>query len=249
MGGYSALPPVYDRWQHSYGKDYTSLIYPRLRAQLRALRLTKTSMLDLACGTGSLAIRMARSGWAVRGVDVSPGMIAEARAKADRAGLAIPFSCQDMRRFRLGETVDLVTCMFDSLNHLLTPRDLKDAFASVRNSLRDGGFFVFDLNNERCYKHHWRGSSAMHGEDFSVVLESSYDAPTHRGAIEVTVFEREAEGFRRTRETVQERFYTRQEVVELLRASGFSRIRAREFNFTPHPEFGALKSWWVAQAS
>jgi SAM-dependent methyltransferase len=246
--GYSALPHVYDRWQRSYGKDYTSLVFPRLRTSLRALRLSPGSMLDLACGTGSLAVLMARAGWRVTGIDASAGMVAEARLKAQRAGLNIHFSCQDMRSFRLEGKVDLVTSMFDSLNHLLSLRDLRRAFRSVRRSLRPDGFFIFDLNNERCYRHHWRGSSAMHGEDFSVVLESTYDQGRKLGSIEVTVFDREGGGFRRGRETVRERYYPRAEVQEALKASGFYKIRAKEFNFTPHPEFGTLKTWWVAQA-
>jgi len=246
--GYSALPPVYDRWQHSYGNDYTTLIFPRLRSTLRSLRLPPGSMIDLACGTGSLALLMARAGWNVAGIDVSPGMITEAQRKARREHFNVHFFCQDMRSFGIDGEVDLVTCMFDSLNHLLTREDLRRAFRAVRRSIRAGGFFIFDLNNERCYKRHWRGSSAMHGDDFTVVLESSYDRSRKLGSIEVTVFDRAGSGFRRAQEVVRERYYPRTEVRQALQASGFSSIRAREFNFTPHPEFGPLKSWWVVQA-
>jgi len=246
--GYWALPPVYDRWQRSYGNDYTTLIFPQLRATLRSLSLPPGSMIDLACGTGSLALLMARAGWSVAGIDASPGMITEAQRKARRERLRINFSCQDMRSFTIDGEVDLVTCMFDSLNHLLSLQDLRRAFRAVRRSIRTGGYFIFDLNNERCYKRHWHGSSAMHGDDFSVVLESSYDRSKKLGSIEVTVFDRAGSGFRRRREVVRERYYPRTLVREALQTSGFSSIRAREFNFTPHPEFGPLKSWWVVQA-
>ena len=88
----------------------------------------------------------------------------------------------------------------------------------------------------------------MHGEDFSVVLESQYDQRRRLGAIEVTVFDREGGLFRRRHEVVRERYYPRIEVRQALQTSGFQRIQSREFNFTPHPEFGNLKTWWVAQA-
>ena len=246
--GYSALPPVYDRWQRSYGSDYTTLIFPRLRATLATLNLAPGRMVDLACGTGSLALLMARDGWQVTGIDASPGMILEARRKAARAQCSVTFSRQDMRTFRAGANVDLITCMFDSLNHLLTLRDLRRALVAVRSNLRPGGYFIFDLNNERCYRHHWRGDSAMHGGDFAVILESRYDRQRRMGSIDVTVFDREGKGFRRQRERVRERYYPRREVWPALRAAGFKNIHAREFNFTPHPEFGPLKTWWVAQA-
>lgn len=247
-GPYSALPPVYDRWQRSYGHDYTTLIFPRLRTTIRSLRLAPGSMIDLACGTGSLALLMARAGWRVEGIDGSRGMISEARRKAHGRELEVSFSCQDMRSFRASTEVDLVTCMFDSLNHLLTLHDLRLALVAVRRNLRQGGHFIFDLNNERCYRHHWRGSSAIQGEDFSVVLESHYDQPRRLGSIDVTVFDRKGDDFKRSHEVVRERYYPRKDVHAALRAAGFGRIQAREFNFTSHPEFGMLKTWWVAQA-
>jgi len=246
--GYSALPPVYDRWQRSYGSDYTTLIVPRLRATLATLNLPPGSMVDLACGTGSLAMVMARDGWQVTGIDASPGMILQARRKAMREQRSVSFLRQDMRTFHTGTRVDLITCMFDSLNHLLTLRDLRRALVAAHRNLRSGGYFVFDLNNERCYLRHWRGDAAMHGRDFAVILESRYDRRRRLGTIDVTVFDREGKGFRRERERVRERYYPRAEVRSALQAAGFKNIRAREFNFTPHPEFGPLKTWWVAQA-
>ncbi len=67
--GYSILPPVYDRWQRTYGKDFSSLILPRFLSSLRLHRVPKSPMLDLACGTGTLALMMARRGWEVWGID------------------------------------------------------------------------------------------------------------------------------------------------------------------------------------
>ena len=60
--GYRNLPPYYDRWQKSYGKDFSTLIFPRLLASIRPHRIGGRTMLDLACGTGTLALLLARRG-------------------------------------------------------------------------------------------------------------------------------------------------------------------------------------------
>jgi len=57
--GYRNLPPYYDRWQKSYGKDFSTLILPRLIASIRVHRISGRTMVDVACGTGTLALLMA----------------------------------------------------------------------------------------------------------------------------------------------------------------------------------------------
>jgi ubiquinone/menaquinone biosynthesis C-methylase UbiE len=56
---YEVLSRVYDPWQKSYGKDYSTIILPQLLATIKFLGIPKSTMLDLACGTGALAVLMA----------------------------------------------------------------------------------------------------------------------------------------------------------------------------------------------
>ncbi len=101
------------------------------------------SAADLGCGTGLFARELAlRWGVPVIGVDLSPAML---RFAADNCrGSRVVLLRQDLRRLRLPWPVDLVTCNFDTLNHLLQERDLRPAFEAVRRNLRPGGHLIFD---------------------------------------------------------------------------------------------------------
>ena len=83
------------------------------------------SACDLACGTGTTAVALAREGIEMFAVDLSPVMCRLAREKAHRARLPLRVLCADMRRFRLPESVDLITCEYDALNHVPRKADLR----------------------------------------------------------------------------------------------------------------------------
>ncbi len=99
------------------------------------------SLLELGCGTGSMLSRFTgmRS---VTGLDRSPAMLAIAAAKVPRAELVEA----DMSSFSLGRHFDVVVCVFDSLNHLLTFDAWLSTFDAVAAHLADDGLFVFDVN-------------------------------------------------------------------------------------------------------
>jgi len=75
------------------------------------------SCCDLACGTGSTAVALAKRGLKVYAVDLSPTMCELAQKKALREHAEVEVIEADMRRFRLPVKVDLITCEFDALNH------------------------------------------------------------------------------------------------------------------------------------
>jgi SAM-dependent methyltransferase len=99
------------------------------------------SVLELGCGTGSILTRLDGIP-SLTGLDHSPEMLAVARAKVRRARLVEG----DMAAFRLDEQFDVVVCVFDSLNHLLTFDAWQSMFRSVYDHLRPGGLFIFDVN-------------------------------------------------------------------------------------------------------
>lgn len=99
------------------------------------------SLLELGCGTGSLLERLTDIPTLV-GLDRSPEMLAIAGAKVPRAQLVEG----DLASFSLGRRFDVVICIFDTLNHLLTFDAWLSAFDAVTAHLADGGLFVFDIN-------------------------------------------------------------------------------------------------------
>lgn len=245
--GYRVLPLVYDRWQQTYGADFSTLIHPRLIATIDRHRIPTTSLLDLACGTGTLGLLMSKRGWTVWGVDASMLMVDNARRKFRSARRAGTILRQDMRSVRLPVRVGLVTSMFDSINHILSRRDLLRVFRGVARVLAPGGYFIFDVNNERCFRKLWVSTQAVEHRDFTLVLRNRYERSRRRAFSFVTVFLRSGNRYERFGEVVQERWYPKPELRKLLCNTGFAVLESEDFNFTDVPEVGAIKTWWVVR--
>jgi SAM-dependent methyltransferase len=104
-------------------------------------------LLDLGCGTGELAIRLANKGFDVIGVDLSEQMLAIAQMKAEERGVHVLFYQQDMRHFGPFEPFDTIAIFCDSLNYLLEDEDVVTTFSRVYDQLRPGGLFLFDVHS------------------------------------------------------------------------------------------------------
>jgi SAM-dependent methyltransferase len=104
------------------------------------------SVLDLGCGTGAHAVRLAARGYEVVGVDLSEGMLDGARKRAESAGsVELDLIQGDIRTVRLDRTFDAVICMFAVLGYQTSDADVAGALATVRMHLAPGGPFVFDV--------------------------------------------------------------------------------------------------------
>ena len=104
----------------------------------------KTS-LDLACGTGVLCRILQQAGLQAWGMDFSPGMIEIAR----EAGEGVHYDVADMITYRPDRQFDLVTCTGDALNHILEKENVAQIFENVYACLAPGGYFIFDILNEK----------------------------------------------------------------------------------------------------
>lgn len=101
-------------------------------------------VVDLACGTGHHARRLARRGYRLTALDLSAASIAFLREEARREDLPVDAVVGDMSNFRLPEPVDAAICMQDSQGHLLTNEALLAHLRAVAANLRPGGVYVFD---------------------------------------------------------------------------------------------------------
>jgi SAM-dependent methyltransferase len=245
--GYKVLAAVYDRWQASYGKDYSSLIFPRLLRTFREYSIAAGCLLDVACGTGSLALLLRPYGWRIWGVDGSAGMVREARRKCQPFRPQIIIRHQDMRQLHVGTRVDVCTCMFDSINHLTSLRDLRATVRGIRKALNPGGWLIFDVNNERSYRTLWNGSLTLDHADFTLDFVNSYHPARRLAQSHVRLHWKGRVARRDQEETVFERCFTRSELRGALNGSGFEVHSADDFNFAGIPEVGELKTWWVAR--
>lgn len=106
-------------------------------------------ILELACGTGRCVLHLAAAGFDVTGIDISPAMLALARAKAERAGFLgrLTLVEGDMRAFSLGRRYSLILIALNSLMHLESREAQGQAIACAARHLAPGGRFVVDLFN------------------------------------------------------------------------------------------------------
>lgn len=250
VNSYRYLSQIYDQWEKLMGASFSMLIFPKLQQVLERTHRPIQKMVDLACGTGTLAIAMAKMGVEVIGIDLSEGMLEKARAKAKKAGLSIPFFCQDMRSFSLTEKVDLVTSFYDSLNHLLTPEDLQQAFDAVAGNLNPGGLFIFDVNNKNCFEKLWQGTSVFHHDEFTLILENTFDEKSFRAQSLSTLFRRKDKGplFEKATELCEERYYPDEVIYNGLNGAGFKVLEKEDFNpFWEIISIGPVKEFWVCE--
>ena len=109
------------------------------------------AILDIGCGTGRHAVELARAGYAVTGIDLSSGMLREAGAAAERAGVELELVQADATSFDLGREFDAAVCLCEGSFGLLGSDDAFEHDAAVLRrafaALRPGAPFVLTLLN------------------------------------------------------------------------------------------------------
>jgi SAM-dependent methyltransferase len=143
---YEAMAPAYDDFTAHH--DY-ELWLGNLLPQLQRLGLRGNRLLDVACGTGKSFIPMLERGWKVTASDISPAMVELARAKV---GDAANLSVADMRELPTFGEFDLVWCLDDAVNYLLSGEELERALRGMRRNLAPGGLLTFDVNTIDTYR-------------------------------------------------------------------------------------------------
>lgn len=130
-----ADPVVYD-WENSEFE-------PDGPFHLALAQETGGPVLEIACGTGRLAIPLARQGVEITGLDIVPGMLARARQKA--GALPVEWVEADARCFELGKQFNLIFVSSAGMQHLLTRCDQEAALGCIRRHLAPGGRFTFSV--------------------------------------------------------------------------------------------------------
>lgn len=221
---------AYDALAASYDGLMADGSYRR-RAAFLERRLRKSAVpvrrvLDLACGTGTIACLLAQRGYEVLASDASEEMLTQAASKA--AGLERPplFLHQDMPRLRLDQPVDAVVSTLDSLNYLTAERDLRETFRRVRRALMPGGLFLFDVNTP--YKlRRMDGQLYMDETEESVcVWRTFFSEKKQVCAYQVDLFCLRPDGaWDRSFEEHRERAWSEEALRRYLAEAGFSSIR------------------------
>jgi len=244
---------IYEQYARVYDQSgqvaFSLKMIPYLDKLLERHRVPQHSLADLACGTGTVAHSFAKQGWEVYGVDASPNMLAEARLKGEQTGQRVALSQQDMRHFVLPHAVGLVTCLYDSLNYILTQSDLSQVFHRVASMLLPGGVFIFDMNTHEMLEHVWGNNTFfVEGKDLALVMGSSYESATGLGTVHMVGFVRQENGlYQRFEEDHVEAAYEVSDIHAAIEGADLSVEAAYEcFSFDP-PDDETRRILWVCR--
>lgn len=244
---------IYDHYARVYDDSgqiaFSIKMIPYLDDLLRRHPAPGRSMLDLACGTGTVALSFAQQAWEVYGVDASSGMLDQARQKAEQTGQNLTLSQQDMRRFVLPDPVALVTCLYDSLNYMLTLADLEQVLRGVAAALLPGGVFMADMNTQVTLEQVWGNNVFfVEREDMALILRSGYEPKTRLSTVHIVGFVRQEDGlYSRFDEHHAEIAYEDDELRTALERAGLQLEASYKcFLFEP-PDAETRRVMWVAR--
>ena len=235
MDAYHALAVSYDRLTNDIDYAAVADFYKEI---LKMEGLQPRTAVDLACGTGSVAILLAESGMQVIGVDMSEEMLCVATQKAQNMDNAPLFVCQKLQELSLPRGVDLAVCALDGMDYITDPLDCQEAIRRIYRSLNPGGCFIFDVNTPEKLQ-------AMDGqvfldedEDVYCVWRGEFDEETNICSYGMDLFQRQGQSWIRNFEEHREYAYSQEQLVEYLRTAGFTNIKVYGDRRLSSPEAG-----------
>lgn len=186
--------------------------------------INRKDYLDLACGTGNVAINIADSFEDSCAVDLSEDMLTIAYDKFQQNNINCQFLCQNMSELSLGKKFDLITCVLDSTNYIVEDEDIQNYFKAVSNHLKDDGIFIFDINSY--YKITQILGDNIYtydNDDIFYVWENQLEDDVVN--MFLTFFVKDKNGYRRFDEEHTERGYTESQIEELLENANLQVIK------------------------
>jgi len=244
MEAYRNLATSYDRLTNDV--DYSSIVEFYWEILSREDLQPRTAV-DLACGTGSVALLLAGKGLQVTGVDISPEMLCMASQKAENLDNRPIFVCQKLQNLHLPVGVDLAVCALDSMDYITDPADCQAAIRRVYKALNPGGCFIFDVNTPEKLK-------AMDGQvfldeddDVYCVWRGEFDDDSNICTYWMDLFQREGNVWHRSYEEHREYAYSAEQLVAYLKEAGFTGIQVYGDRKRTAPETGEQRIYLKAR--
>lgn len=209
-----------------------------------------TTMLDVACGTGSSSVPYVRRGLVVSGADISADMLEVARSKLPE----VTFYQQGFLELQLDKRFELITCVFDSLNNLLSLTDLELALQKIRAHLTPNGIFVFDCNTPLGVTDLWDDNEFM--GDVTLPDGSAHYHWTHQalesdlGEVTAQIWLMDTQGalLEEFTEIHLERGFSPAQLTSALHKAGFSDVQLLEYPDSAPVTDQTPRFWGFARA-
>ncbi len=198
--------------------DFTEKIWPFLIRLIHLYSPKGLTWLDLCCGTGALLQRAATAGYSLIGLDSSIHQLRFARKNSPLAQLI----CEDVRLLALRSRFDILTCMYDSFNYLLEPKELEQAMCRIKDVMHAQSLFIFDMNTYEGLQDHWNRTFTVKFPHGIVLVDSSFNEKEAVGTCRLTGIMQQGSRLRRFREEHRERGYSGDEIHIILEKTGFT---------------------------
>ena len=244
MDAYKNLAASYDRLTNDVDYEATVEFYMEI---LRREGLSPRTVVDLACGTGSVTEILARKGYRVTGVDMSEEMLTEAAMKTMDMEMPPMYSCQLLQNLRLPRGVDMAVCALDSLDYILDPADCKEAIRRAYKALNPGGIFIFDVNTPEKLRAMDDQVFLDEDDDVYCVWRGEFDEETNICSYGMDLFQREGNMWRRSFEEHREYAYSQEQLTEFLKAAGFTHIEVYADRLFEAPREGEQRIYFKAR--
>lgn len=105
------------------------------------------NLLDIGCGTGTMAEKLYHAGYQVIGLDLSEEMLAVANDRLQEKGISIPLYAMSMVELDGFEELDVAIIPIDSINYVTEEEDVYETLTRIYESLRKGGQLLFDVHS------------------------------------------------------------------------------------------------------
>lgn len=224
MGSYEFLADSYDQLTTDVRyRDWADY----LEKHFKKCDIPVHTVLDLACGTGSLSAELAIRGYEMIGVDQSAEMLSVAVEKCRDLPVEKPiFLNQSMEKLDLYGTIDACVCCLDSVNYVTRPAALRRAFSRVHLFLMPGGLFVFDVKPPEVLQAADGEIYLDETEDTYCVWRADYSRRSRILTYGMDIFRMQEDGkWERGEEIHQEYAYPLDELEEYLYQAGFTDVR------------------------
>lgn len=220
---YGAFAFAYDR---GLGERFFKSVKRPLEKALADHPSIRRTHLDLACGTGLAVQYFTRKGWRSTGLDASVAMLGVARQRAGR------LIAGDLRALPLKRTFSRITCLYDSLNHLIDRDDLVASFRSIRSVMDADSLFLFDVNHPEIYPAVWGlaepyiSTSRVH----HLSIATSYRRRDHLGKAIVTGWSQVGDRRIEINEVHRQRAYSQRDLTKALREAELEPVEVIDFD-------------------
>lgn len=243
---------AYEALAFSYDSLTQDIPYEQMLSYMEALlqrhgRHPET-VLDLACGTGSMSVLLAQKGYRVLAADLSEDMLAMAWEKAAELEENRPyFICQPMEELQLPEPVDWIVCCLDSMNYVTQPEKCCEAIKRCYQALTPGGVMIFDINSAEKLKGLDGQVFLDENEDTYCVWRAEFDEEENICYYGMDIFQLEGDAWLRSFEEHAEYAYSTEELTQFLRKAGFETVELYGDRRFEAPGAGEQRIYFYAQ--